>query len=214
MVELEHNNTPHGDTTTDSLLLADFVTVKPKARVLEIGTGNGAIALILAERHNVDALGTDISPVSIHKARANAERNKNTLTGTVRFQAISAGDMLTDAWRERFDAVVANPPFYPAGTGRVPPSQQRKAARHEITLSLHTLLSTASHVLVHKGKFFCIHLPARLDELLATCTHYRLAVRNLQPVYTAPGKPARRILVMAQKGVQQDISIEPPRKLY
>ena len=82
------------------------------ARVVDVGTGSGAIALALKhERPDLHVTGTDVSPDALHVARANGARLGLDVTWR-------QGDLL--AGIEEVDAIVSNPPYVQAGT-RVPP---------------------------------------------------------------------------------------------
>lgn len=79
-------------------------------RILDIGTGSGALLLaLLSELKNATGIGTDISMAAIEVARGNAERNK--LDSRARFVCCN----LADGLGGRFDLVVSNPPYIPRG---------------------------------------------------------------------------------------------------
>ncbi len=200
--------------TTDSLLLAEFVKIKPGERVLEVGTGSGVLALLLAQRNKVQILGIDIVPENIEIAQRNIYNNKASLTGEIEFKLRAVQEMRVPQFREQFDVVVSNPPFYEAGEGRLSPRFHRAMARQQITFNLEDLFSTAHYVLRHKGRLFLIYPADSLDKLVECGKNYRLPVKYIQPVYTASHQPAKRVLIMAQKGAVGSVKILPAKNLF
>lgn len=106
---------------SDSALLRDAVAdgrLPQGARVLELCTGSGVVGLSLAARgHDVTAV--DVSRRAAWTARLNAALNRTTLD-------VRRGDLFVSVAGERFDAIVANPPYLPAASPDVP---TRGAAR-------------------------------------------------------------------------------------
>ncbi len=204
--------TQHETTiTTDTLLLADFISLKTAERVLEIGTGSGAISLILAEKNRVDITGIDISPESIHVAQKNLMSNKSKLAGDVTFLQKSVESLKEHQWNSYYDVVVCNPPFYKSSEGRSSPVVPRRMAREEMRLSLHELIRSASFLLRHKGRLYLIHRPERLEEIMETGRKSGIHVKEIQPVYTKKHAHAKRVLIMAQNRAKAGAKILQPR---
>lgn len=97
----------------DTWLLARSIPVRPGTRVLEVGTGSGAVAIHCARR-GADVVATDLSPAALRLASKNARRNG------VRIQFLQA-DLLQGLRASAFDVVAFNPPYLPTESGeRVP----------------------------------------------------------------------------------------------
>lgn len=95
---------------TETLIEAALALMSPRARLLDLGTGTGAIAVtLLAERPDASGLATDLSPEALAVARENAERH-----GVAGRLSLSQG-----SWFEPvsgiFDMVLSNPPYIPKG---------------------------------------------------------------------------------------------------
>ncbi len=97
----------------DALALGEFATVKPRWRICDLGTGSGALLLLLARREEgLSLTGIDIDPLSARTARENLAVNGlegRILTGDLRTAPLPAGG---------FDLAVSNPPYFPTGSGR------------------------------------------------------------------------------------------------
>lgn len=195
--------------SVDALLLADFAASRRARACLDLGTGSGVIAIRLLERGSVArALGIERDPELAACARHNA-------------LALGLGDRLEiledDLRRARsrlgagsFDLVVANPPFFSAGTGRPSPRPGRAAARHEGETTLADFAATARHALARAGRF-CLILPApRLFELASTLRPAGLEPKRLRLVHPAAGQPAKLVLCEARAAKPGGLVVEPP----
>jgi len=110
---------PHSDTW----LLADQLraqTLPPRASVLDLCTGSGALAICAARRGARDVTAVDVSRRAVWTARLNAR-----LAG-VRVRAVR-GDLFDAVGDQRFDAIVSNPPYVPAPEAELPARGARRA---------------------------------------------------------------------------------------
>lgn len=98
----------------DSVLLARFCTLRPRWSVCDLGCGVGSLLLLLSQREEaLDRVGVELDPVAAGLARRNLSDNGlegQVLTGDLRSRALLKGD--------RFQLVIANPPYFRAGSGK------------------------------------------------------------------------------------------------
>lgn len=194
----------------DSLLLVDFVTLRPWTKVLDIGTGCGVIALCLARRfENVELAGIEIQSSLFRLAMENVLRNGleariRIVNGDIRDcgEIFSAGS---------FHAVVSNPPYRSPDSGRLCPNAQEALSRHEIMLDLNLLLESVRYLLCPGGHFFIIYPADRAAMLLANLGHFRLEPKVIRFVHPRPGSEARMCLVDAVKDARPGgLRVRPP----
>lgn len=172
---------------TDGVLLGAWATVRASdRRMLDIGTGTGLIALMLAQRApQARIAGIDIEEVA--EARANADASpwgERIEMVQESAQTFSPGG--------RFDLVVSNPPFF---DGSLPcPDAGRTAARHTVRLSFEELRDAAVRLLAPEGRFAVV-LPAdAATRFIALCCGPLDLVRRTD-VRTTPRRPAKRVLL-------------------
>lgn len=184
----------------DALALGAFSTVKPGWRVCDLGTGSGALLLLLARRAEGLALtGIDIDPLSARIARENLESNGlpgEILTGDLRRESLPAGD---------FDLVVSNPPYFPVGSGK-----SGGPARSEEFCTLAELCASAGRLVKNGGRFSLCHRPERLTDVLCALRAHDLEPKRLNLVSHGPGHPPSLLLVEAVKGAGPGLSIRLP----
>lgn len=161
----------------ESLALADFCRVEKGQRVAELGSGVGVISLIIAVRDApAQVVAVEIQD-SLHRI-ALLNVDKNNLGGVV----CCVNDdyrRFACANRAAFDVVLSNPPFYPAGSGRLSAHSQRAAARHELHGSLGDLISSAHLMLKPKGRLVLICLQERHEEFMRKAISRDLFVPKL-----------------------------------
>ena len=201
-------------TTTDSILLAEYIQPRRGERLLEIGCGEGDVSLLISCKHDVEILAIDISGEAVRKAREKAAHFHTNIPGHVTFEFKALEEIDLPESRNKYDVVFCNPPFYSRGRGRVSPVNDRARARQEISLSLTDIFAVSGRLLKPEGRLCLIHTAERLDEIILLGNAHGLPVRELRPVYTAPGKPAKRVLVTASKTTSRGVKILDPVLLY
>ncbi|MDO8367145.1 MAG: methyltransferase [Saprospiraceae bacterium] len=195
---------------TDAVLLGAWADVQGARRFLDIGTGTGVVALMIAQRlsgtPNWDGLGIEIHPPSAELARENfadspwAER-LDIWAGSIQEFAQNIAD--------HYDLIVSNPPFFSELT--TSPDKARSLSRHTASLSPGDLLACVSQLLTAEGKF-CVILPEREGQRLCElAVPQGLYWTRITEVRSRPGKPVERLLLQFEKSPydfeRADISI-------
>ena len=156
----------------DALLLARWVALRPGERVLDLGTGQGIIALMLAARERVCVVGLEREAEVLAVARRNEARNRTLLKGAVCWvrgdlRHLPWGSGKRDIEGRPFDLVVLNPPYRVARSGRLPEDGARAAARFELHGSLGDWVAASAASLRPGGRVAGVHLPEREEEVCA-----------------------------------------------
>ncbi|MCK4840051.1 MAG: methyltransferase [Desulfobulbaceae bacterium] len=193
----------------DPVLLAHFFKPSPEEHILDLGTGCGIIALILAYRWaEVSIAALEVQPALAGLARGNLEQNG--FSGRVRVvegDLKQVGSLLPAA---SFDRVVCNPPYRQAGAARPNPDPEQAIARHEIMAGLEDVVKAVDWLLVEGGRADFIYPAERAAELQATLKASGCAPVRLQEIYSYPEGSCRLILLEAVKGGQPGLEILPP----
>lgn len=185
----------------DAVLLAAAVTPRAGERILDAGSGAGAVGLCLLARAGGTAfeiVGLEAQPDYARLARQNVERN-----GARGRYTIVEGDLarppaaLLDP---PFDQVVSNPPHLDAGSGTPSPDDAADKANRESALDLEGWIARCLARLRSRGTITLVQRADRLPAILAALDG-RAGEITVLPLWPAAGEPARRVIVRARKGV-------------
>ena len=197
---------------TDGVLLGAWTNVNHSRRILDIGTGTGLIALMLAQRcpqAYITAIDIDAEAVS------QAQENVKSSPWADRVEVIRQ-DICHYPTEQRFDTIVSNPPYFIDSLKC--PDDQRNTARHNDTLDAERLLSSVTRLLSADGRFSIILPAEQTDMLIQTARIQGLYPSRQTAVITRPGLPPKRILMEFQKtgkAFQTDeLVIELERHVY
>ena len=183
----------------DAVLLSGFAKVKPGERALDLGTGTGIIPILLrGKTSGRDFTGLEIQEESADMARRSVELN--ALSDSV---SIVQGDIKEAAsifGAASFDVVTCNPPYMTGSHGIVNPELPKAIARHEI--------------LRPGGRFYLVHRPFRLAEIITTLVKYKLEPKRMQLVYPYVDKEPNMVLLEACRGGRSRMTVEKPLIVY
>jgi tRNA1Val (adenine37-N6)-methyltransferase len=199
--------------SVDSILLAHFVRLGRGDRVIDLGTGSGVLAIILAGRFELTSVtGLEVQEELADMARRSAAGNM--LEDRVR---IVGGDVRQAASifaPGAFDAAVFNPPYRKPGTGRISADRQRAVARHEIMGGLGCFLEASSRLLRDAGRVFAIYTAPRLPELVVRMRMHGIEPKRMRMVHSEIRGEAGFVLMEGVKGGGEELHIMPPLFLY
>lgn len=197
---------------TDGVLLGAWTNVKHSHALLDIGTGTGLIALMLAQRcPQAHITAVDIDNEAVGQALENVQLSPWADKIEVIHQ-----DICAFTTNKRFDTIVSNPPYFIDSLKC--PNAQRNTARHTDTLDAGRLLNSVSRLLSDNGRFSIILPSEQKDLLIQTAGIQGLFLSRQTTVITRPGLAPKRILMEFQKtrGTFQtdEIIIELERHRY
>ena len=187
---------------TDGTLLGAWAQASAGiCRVLDVGTGTGLIALMMAQRYpEARAIAIDID----EKAVFQAQENVSASPFADRIKVIEA-DVQTFEDSEKFDSIVCNPPFFEDSL--VCPDPQRTEARHTVSLGYRQLMASAFRLLKDNGRFSVI-IPADCRSRLESEAHLRgFFISRLCSVQTTPVKAPKRYMIEFAKHPVNEIDI-------
>lgn len=135
---------------TDAMLLGSSVDEENPSSILDIGTGTGVIALMLAQRFDAaKVIGLEIDDEACQEAKINFEQS----TWKDRLEAIH-GDILNIHFDDKFDLIVSNPPYYE--NSLISENERTSRAKHAEFLPIDDLLHKVASILNENGSFWVI----------------------------------------------------------
>ena len=199
-------------STTDTLLLADFINLKKDESFIEIGSGVGCLSFIVIDRQPdfKRAILVDIQEEPFRVLKRNIEENMLQERVTLVNRDARELPVLFPKMSNSFDVVFTNPPHIVRGRGRLSPYTGKAISNTELLLALSDIAHIASYFLKIKGRLYMIHRSERLKEIITELDDFNLEVKRLCFVHTGKIRPSKRVLVEARKGGRPGIRVEPP----
>ncbi len=194
----------------DSVLLAAAVPLKPGDRAIDLGCGVGAVSLCLLSRQpELQVFGVERQAVLAGLARRNAAENGWADRFTVEELDFTSSP---EGWEGQFDHAVLNPPYHDAARQRPSPNAVKAAANHTAPAALPAALASARVSLKHKGRVTLVHRADALSEILEAMVGFgEIAIC---PLWPKAGRPAKRVIVSARKGMKSGSAILPGLVLH
>ena len=172
----------------DAVFLSDFAKVKPGETGLDIQAETAEMA-----RRSV--------------AHNHLEDRISIVTGDIK----EAAERFKPAF---FDVITTNPPYMLADHGLRNPDDSKAIARHEVLCTLDDILRESMRLLQDKGRFYMIHRPFRLTEILTKMHEYKIEPKRIQFIHPYIDKEPNMVLIEGMKGGNPRMQVEPPLVVY
>lgn len=197
----------------EAFVLADFVPARAAHPCLDLGTGCGVVALLLARRFpQARLVGLELQRSLALLAQQNVVCNGlEHRIGIVQGDIRQVPSLFSPGI---FSTVVCNPPYRAVGNGHLNPNPEKAIARHELALTLPQLVQAAQHLLCRRGLFVMVYHPSRLPELCARLETARLRPRRLRLVHATAQAPASMVLIEAVRDGWDALTVLPPLCVY
>lgn len=197
----------------DAVLLSGFAKVKMGENVLDLGTGTGIIPILLeAKTDGKHFIGLEIQEESADMARRSVSYNHLEEKISIVQGDIKEADRLFAL--ASFDVITCNPPYMTGSHGLVNPNMPKAIARHEVMCTFDDVARQAARLLKPGGRFYLVHRPFRLAELVVTLTKYHLEPKRMRMVHPFADKEPNMVLIEAIRGAKPRITVEPPLIVY
>ena len=197
----------------DAVLLSGFARVKKGEKVLDMGTGTGIIPVLLASK----TVGEHFTGLEIQEECAEMAARSvkyNNLEDRVSIRQGDIKEAVSIFGAASFHVVTCNPPYMTGSHGIVNPELPKAIARHEILCSFEDVAREAAKVLRPGGRFYLVHRPFRLAEIITTLVKYKLEPKRMQLVYPYVDKEPNMVLLEACRGGRSRMTVEKPLIVY
>lgn len=185
----------------DAVLLSDFAQLKKRndQKVMDLCTGNGAVALMISQKTSSHIYG-----IEIQKKLADMAERSVHLNGLEENITILQKDLkdISKTHYDSVDLITCNPPYFSLDEQSIiNPNKHLAIARHEIHLSLDDLLAKISKLLKINGKVYLVHRPKRFLELMEVMQKYGVNPKSVRFVHPNEHSNANIVLV---EGIKND----------
>ncbi|MDR7857609.1 tRNA1(Val) (adenine(37)-N6)-methyltransferase [Tissierella sp.] len=196
---------------TDAIFLSQFA--KPKGTVVDLGTGTGIIPLRLCEKDNVDIIyGIEIQEEVADMARRSIELNN--LKDKISILNMDLKDLPTKFKKNTIDTIITNPPYMKSGGALINSEENFALSRHEISCTLEDIVEVSEYLLKPLGRFYMVHRPDRLVDIIYTLRKYKIEPKYIRFVQPKINKKPNLILIEAVKDGKPDLKFYDPLIVY
>lgn len=205
-----YQNSEMFEFSLDSVLLPNFVTINKKCKkILDIGTGNAPIPLILTTRTDAKIIGVELQEKSVELAKKNIELNHLTNQITILHDNIK--EYYKKEESDTFDTIICNPPFFKnIESSRKNKFDEKTIARHEVSLNINDIFMISKKLLKNNGNIAIVHRPERLIEILSVMRENNIEPKKIRFVYPFKEKEANVLLIEGTKNGKPGVKILPP----
>lgn len=197
----------------DAVLLSGFARVKPGERVLDLGTGTGIIPILLeAKTQGEHFTGLEIQPESADMARRSVRYNH--LENKINIEIGNIRDASSQFGASSFHVVTTNPPYMTGQHGLTNPNEAKAIARHEILCTLEDVIRESAKILKPQGRFYMVHRPFRLADIMVLMRQHGIEPKRMQLVYPFVDKEPNMVLLEGLRGGNPQVTVEKPLIVY
>ena len=197
----------------DSVMLPNFVTInKTTKEIMDIGTGNAPIPLILSTRTSAHITGVEIQKevydMAVESVKINNLNN--------RIDIVNAD--IRDYYKsidKKFDVITCNPPYFKVTEeSQKNISSYKTIARHEVALTLENIIEIARSLLKTNGTIALVHRPERLVDIIFLMRKNNIEPKKIQFVYPKKGEEANILLIEGTLNGKPSMKILEPLYVY
>lgn len=192
----------------DTVLLANFCTInKDVDKIIDFGTNNAAIPLLLSRRTDKKIVGIEIQGEAVEIAKKNVDIN--CLNDQINIVYDDIKNYVKN--NDKVKLVVCNPPFFKVGErSHINDNEYLQIARHEIKINLEEIIQSAAMILDNKGRFAMVHRPDRMIEIINCMQKYDIEPKRIRFVYPKYNKESHIFLIEGMYKGNSGIKIETP----
>lgn len=191
----------------DSVLLANFVNVNNKQKIVDFCTGNAPIPLFLSTRTKSKLTGVEIQKkvydLAVKSVRINGLEDRITLINK------DVKDFSFDSQTDVYDLITCNPPYFKYNKKtNINENDIKAIARHEIYLKLDDIFSCAKKILKNNGRIAMVHRTDRLIDIIMSMRNNNIEPKRLQFIYPFENSKSNMVLIEGAKNGSVGLVLE------
>ncbi|MBR1376481.1 MAG: tRNA1(Val) (adenine(37)-N6)-methyltransferase [Bacilli bacterium] len=198
----------------DSILLPNFVTINKNTKeILDIGTGNAPIPLILSRYTNANITGIEIQKEVAEMAKESVKINN--LDDRIKIINADINKYYDKSNSQKYDIITCNPPYFKVtSNSHINDSEYKTLARHEVALTLENLIKISRTLLKTNGTLALVHRPERLVDILSIMRQNNIEPKKIQFVYPKHKEDANIVLIEGTLNGKPGLKILEPLYVY
>ena len=200
-------NRQHYCFTSDSVLLANWLKLGHRDKVVEFCSGSGVISFLANAKNNPQKIvGFELDTYLCDMSKRSVVYNK---VNNITFENCDLSLAKDVVGRECVDVVICNPPYFILKKDEKI-NQKYLNAKYETSTSLDKIFKSANEILKYSGKMFMEHTPSRIQEVLSVALQYKFVCKNIVFVYPKNKNEARLVMFKFVKHGNNGLVVEKP----
>lgn len=198
----------------DSVLLSDFAkNIKKNSNVLDLGTGTGILGFLLLAKTEINK----VTGIEVQKDIADmADRSIAINNLEDKFDIINSNikDISSILRADSYDAIITNPPYKKANSGRINENKIKLISRHEVEANLSDFINVSFKMLKDKGTLYMVHRAERLVDIVSEMRKNKMEPKRIRFVYSNEESDCKLVLIEAVKNGKPFMKVEKPLYVY
>lgn len=191
----------------DAVYLSNYAKCEEGEIVVDLCTGNGVIPVLLTAKIPAGKIyGVEIQKEVAELAAENVKFNN--LTEKIQIINEDLNDIVDYFGKSKIDVITCNPPYRTRGCGMVNEADTKAIARHEIKCTLEDVIRVSSTLLRPLGKFFMIHRPDRICDILTLMREYKIEPKRIKFIQPTINKNPEFVLIEGLRGGKRHVTVE------
>lgn len=205
-----YQNTDWFSFSLDSVLLPNFVTLLPRTKqIIDLGTGNAPIPLILSTRTKAHITGVEIQKDLYDLAKKTVSYNH--LENQIDLIHADMLELKSYFSASSIDVITCNPPYFKLHEkSYVNDDPHKTIARHEAKITLPDIIQLSEYLLKNNGVFALVHRTERLTEIIQLLREKHFEVKKMRFIHPKREEESNLILVEARKNGNVGLKVLPP----
>ena len=200
-------NTKWFSFSLDSVLLANFVKVNKKSRIIDFCTGNAPIPLFLSTKTEKKIIGVELQPEVYDLAKKSV--SINNLQKKIELLNIDVKEISSRYETDSFDIITCNPPYFKYNNKKnINDNIIKATARHEVTLSLDDIFKCAKKILKNSGKIVIVHRTDRLIDVISSMKKNNIEPKRIRFIYPFETSESNLVLIEGSKNGNPGLKVE------
>ncbi|NPA74360.1 MAG: methyltransferase [Epsilonproteobacteria bacterium] len=188
---------------SDTMFLYDFISKKRLGGlILDVGCGCGVLGLLIKERFDIKLVGIDVQKNAITLCEVNAKNNNLEAE-------FICDDFIKHDFKDRFDAIVSNPPFYD-GRSKQSDNSSKKISRFDTSLPLEDFIKKSNSLLKPRGELIFCYDSGALQIICSLLDRYKFRIEQMRFIHPKRDKNATVVMISARKSSKSKVKCLPP----
>lgn len=197
----------------DAVLVANFLTVRPGDRIVDLGTGTAIIPLILSAKSKAEEIiGIEIQPEMAEVSHRSVLMNN--LQDKIKIINQDLKSCPDELGKGIFDCVISNPPYRQVNSGLINPRDSKAISRFEIACTLEDVTRVAANLLRSGGKFAMVHRADRIVDIIHSLRMNNLEPKRLRFVHPNINSRPNLILIESMKDAKPELKYMEPLYIF